>query len=64
MKVVDLIEKLKNLPMDLEVVGSEYIEAHDEYDVKHCPFTVARYYSTIDDVVGVVYVGPKYAKPN
>jgi hypothetical protein len=64
MKVIDLIEKLKILPMYAEVVGSEYREEHDEYDVKYCPFTVARYYSSIDDDVGVVYVGPTYSKPN
>ena len=64
MKVVDLIEKLKTLPMCAEVVGSEYIDEHDEYYVKKCPFTVARYYSDVDDDLGVVYVGPEYAKPN
>ena len=64
MKVVDLIEKLKTLPMCAEVVSSEYIDEHDEYYVKHCPFTVARYYSDVDDDIGVVYVGPEYAKPN
>ena len=50
--------------MCAEVVGSEYIEEHDEYYVKKCPFTVARYYSDADDDIGVVYVGPEYAKPN
>ena len=64
MKVVDLIEKLKNLPQNAEVVGSEYREKHDEYYVNHCLFTVARYFSDVDDDIGVVYVGPKYAKPN
>ena len=64
MKVVDLIEKLEKLPMCAEVVGSEYREEHDEYYVKKCPFTVARYFSDIDDDIGVVYVGPEYAKPN
>ena len=57
MKVVDLIEKL-------EVIGSEYIDKHDEYYIKHCPFTVAQYFSDADDDIGVVYVGHKYAKPN
>lgn len=64
MKVVDLIEELKKLPICAEVVGSEYREEHDEYYVKKCPFIVARYYSDIDDDIGVVYVGPEYAKPN
>lgn len=64
MKVADLIEKLKKLPQNTEVVSSEYREKHDEYYVKHCPFTVARYYSDVDDDIGVVYVGPEYAKPN
>ena len=64
MKIIDLIEKLKNLPMCAEVVGSEYREAHDEYYVKPCKFTVARYFSDVDDDIGVVYVGPEYAKPN
>ena len=64
MKVVDLIEKLKNLPQNVEVVSSVYREKHDEYYVKQCPFTVARYFSNVDDDIGVVYVGPEYAKPN
>lgn len=64
MKVIDLIEKLKMLPMYAEVVGSEYRDKHDEYYVKKCPFTVARYFSDVDDDIGVVYVGPEYAKPN
>ena len=64
MKVVDLIEKLKKLPMCAEVVSSEYRDEHDEYYVKHCSFTVARYFSDVDDNIGVVYVGPEYAKPN
>ena len=51
-------------PMCAEVVGSEYKDEHDEYYVKKCPFTVARYYSNVDDDIGVVYVGPEYAKPN
>ena len=64
MKVVDLIEKLNKLPQNAEVVSSEYREKHDEYYVKHCPFTVARYFSDVDDDIGVVYVGLEYAKPN
>ena len=64
MKVADLIEKLKKLPQNAEVVSSEYREEHDEYYVKQCPFTVAQYFSDVDDDIGVVYVGPKYAKPN
>lgn len=64
MKVAELIDKLSKLPMCAEVVGSEYREEHDEYYVKKCPFTVARYYSDVDDDIGVVYVGPEYAKPN
>ena len=64
MKVVELIEKLNKLPQNAEVVGSEYREEHDEYYVKKCPFTAAAYYSDVDDDIGVVYVGPKYAKPN
>ena len=64
MKVVDLIEKLEKLPMCVEVIGSVYMDKHDEYYVKHCPFTVARYFSDADDDIGVVYVGPEYAKLN
>lgn len=60
MKVIDLIEKLKTLPMYAEVIGSEYRDEHDEYYVKHCPFTVARYFSGADDDIGVVYVGPEF----
>ena len=33
-------------------------------NIKYCPFIVARYFSDVDDDVGVVYVGPEYAKPN
>lgn len=64
MRVADLIEKLEKLPLCAEVVGSEYREEHDEYYVKKCPFTVAQYFSDVDDDIGVVYVGPEYAKPN
>lgn len=64
MKVFDLIEKLEKLPMCAEVVSSEYKDKHDEYYVKKCPFTVAQYFSDVDDDIGVVYVGPEYAKPN
>ena len=64
MKVVDLIEKLEKLPMCAEVIGSEYGDEHDEYFVKHCPFTVVQYFSDADDDIGVVYVGPEHAKPN
>ena len=64
MKVAELIDKLKDLPMCAEIVSSEYKEQHDEYYVKHCPFTVAQYFSDVDDDIGVVYVGPEYAKPN
>lgn len=64
MRVADLIEKLEKLPMCAEVVGSQYREEHDEYYVNHCLFTVARYFSDVDDDIGVVYVGPEYAKPN
>lgn len=60
MKVIDLIEKLEKLPMCAEVVSSEYKEEHDEYYVKNCKFAVARYFSGIDDDIGVVYVGPEF----
>ena len=50
--------------MCAEVVGSVYKDEHDEYYVNHCLFTVARYFSDVDDDIGVVYVGPEYAKPN
>ena len=62
MKVAELIEKLEKLPMCAEVVSSVYRDEHDEYYVNHCLFIVAQYFSDVDDDIGVVYVGPKYAK--
>lgn len=64
MKVAELIDKLSKLPIHTEVVGSVYREEHDEYYVKQCLFTVAQYFSDVDDDIGVVYVGLTYAKPN
>ena len=64
MKVIELIDKLSKLPMCAEVVSSEYREKHDEYYVKPCGFAVKQYFSDADDDIGVVYVGPEYAKPN
>jgi len=64
MKVAELIDKLKDLPMCAEIVSSEYKEQHDEYYVKPCNFTVARYFSDVDDDIGVVYIGPEFQKPN
>ena len=64
MTIADLIDKLNRLPQNLAVIGSEYRDEHDEYYVKHCPFTVVRYFQDVDDDIGVVYVGPEYAKPN
>ena len=64
MKVKQLIEELSKCQPEAEIVSSEFIEEHDEYDVKQCEFCVARYYNNIDDDVGVVYVGPMYMHPN
>ena len=64
MKVAELMNELRKLPLDVEVVSSEYKEQHDEYYVKPCEFTVARYFSDVDDDIGVVYVGPESQKPN
>lgn len=64
MKVAELIDKLKDLPMCAEIVGSEYREQHDEYYVMPCNFTVASYFSDVDNDIGVVYVGPEFQKPN
>lgn len=64
MTVAELIDKLSKLPLCAEVVGSEYREKHDEYYVMPCSFTVAQYFSDVDDDIGVVYVGPTWQKPN
>ena len=50
--------------MCAEIIGSEYREEHVEYYVKKCTFTVAQYFSDVDDNIGIVYVEPEYAKPN
>lgn len=64
MTVSDLITKLNSLPLNAEIVGSQYKEEHDEYYVERGEFTVAQYYSDVDDDVGVVYIGLTYQKPN